>query len=291
MGVADRHYMRDPYHAPNITMKLIVILIACFLIQSILLFYGRYDLSQHLGLTLEGIKEGKIWQLVTFQFLHIPIWPFHVLFNCLGLYFFGRPVEQVLGPKKFTLVYLLAGIVGGILQILVALILPHHDDLSVVGASAGICGIIAIFCALHPMQEMTTWIYFFPVTIRAKYFLMFLAGFSLFGVIVPFSNTADAAHLGGILFGLAYVRWGTAWEGLIRWKPFAFRGHQKKSATSRRATIRVRDDETPGEVPQEEFISREVDPILDKISQHGIQSLTERERKILESARNKMAKR
>jgi hypothetical protein len=45
------------------------------------------------------------------------------------------------------------------------------------------------------------------------------------------------------------------------------------------------------DVPEEEFISREVDPILDKISQHGIQSLTERERKILEAARNRMAKR
>lgn len=45
------------------------------------------------------------------------------------------------------------------------------------------------------------------------------------------------------------------------------------------------------EVPSEEFISKEVDPILDKISAHGIQSLTERERKILEKARSKMAKR
>src|SRR5262249_14107874 len=163
------------------------------------------------------------WELITFQFLHIPIWPFHVLFNCFGLYFFGRPIEQVLGSKKFILVYLLSGILGGVLQVLTTLALPRHEDFAVAGASAGICGIIAIFCSLHPMDELTTWIYFLPITLRAKFFLMALTAFSLFGVIVPFSDIANGAHLGGILFGMAYVRWGTAWEGLINWKPISWK--------------------------------------------------------------------
>jgi membrane associated rhomboid family serine protease len=291
MGLADRHYMRDSYHAPHITTKLIVVLIAAFLVQSILLFYWGIDLESTLGLTLNGIKHGRIWQLLTFQFLHVPIWPLHVLFNCLGLYFFGRPVEQILGAKKFTVLYLLAGICGGILQMLVTLILPHHDDGAVVGASAGICGMIAFFCSLNPMQEVTTWIYFFPVTIRAKYFLMFITAFSIFGVIIPFANVAHGAHLGGILLGLAYVRWGTAWEGLINWKPFTFKQRQRKSPRAARPASPIFRRENLADLPEQEFISREVDPILDKISQHGIQSLTERERKILEAARNKMAKR
>src|SRR5882724_588399 len=293
MGLADRHYMREEYHAPHITTKLIVVLISAFVVQSVLLYYGGIDLEGILGLTLEGIKHGKVWQLLTFQFLHVPIWPFHVLFNCLGLYFFGRPVEQILGAKKFTILYLLSGICGGLLQVLATLILPRHEDVAVVGASAGICGMIAIFCSLHPMQEMTTWIYFFPVTLRAKYFLMFIGGFSLFGVLVPFANIAHGAHLGGILLGLSYVRWGTAWEGLINWKPISFKQRQRQTSRAKfkKTPPTVFNRENPADLPEDEFISREVDPILDKISQHGIQSLTERERKILEAARNKMAKR
>ena len=292
MGLADRHYMRDPYHAPHITTKLIVVLVLAFVVESILVFYGHVDVFRIMGLTLEGIREGKVWQLFTFQFLHSAPWPWHVLFNCLGLYFFGRQVEQVLGAKKFLLVYLLAGIMGGILQVLATLILPHHMDVPVVGASAGVCGIIAIFCALHPMQELTTWIYFFPVTIRAKYFLMFLAGISLFGMLVPFDFVAHGAHLGGILLGLAYVRWGTVWEGFFRWTPFSsLRRQHKPGRAVSKGTAPVPKPERSGELPEEEFISREVDPILDKISQHGIQSLSERERKILEAARNRMAKR
>ncbi|MEY2466961.1 MAG: hypothetical protein QOD03_1482 [Verrucomicrobiota bacterium] len=292
MGLADRHYMRDPYHAPNVTIKLIVVLIVAFVIESLLLFYGRWDVISHLGLTVAGIKAGKIWQLFTFQFLHSTPWPWHVLFNCLGLYFFGRPVEQLLGPKKFLLLYLLAGIIGGLLQIIVTLLLPNHLDIPVVGASAGICGVIAIFCSLNPMQEMTAWVYFFPVTIRAKYFLMFLGGLSLFGTLVPFDNVAHAAHLGGILLGLAYVRWSTVWEDWFNWKIFKS-GSQKRKPSSAKSKspswLAAKPDAT--DLPSEEFISREVDPILDKISQHGIQSLTEPERKILEAARSKMAKR
>jgi len=78
------------------------------------------------------------------------------------------------------------------------------------------------------------------------------------------------------------------------WNPF--QSKRRKRELIRAVSIKIPKwphgpAESPGDVSQEEFISREVDPILDKISQHGIQSLTERERKILEAARNKMAKR
>lgn len=283
--------MRDPYHAPHLTTKLIVVLIVIFLLQSILLFYWGINFEDIFGLTLHGIKQGKIWQLLTFQFLHVPIWPFHILFNCIGLYFFGRPVEEIVGTKKFALLYLLSGVCGGILHVLITLILPHHPDVSVVGASAGICGMVAIFCSLHPMQELTTWVYFFPITVRARYLLMFLLAVSVFGTILPLGDVAHAAHLGGILLGLAYVRWGTAWEGVFNWKPFRFKSRPQKTQAARKSSFTYFNDKMPAETSEEEFISREVDPILDKISQHGIQSLTEHERKVLEKARNKMAKR
>jgi membrane associated rhomboid family serine protease len=290
MGLADRHYMRDAYHPPNLTIKLIVVLLVAFVIQSALLFYGDINLIEDLALSVDGLTHGRIWQLLTFQFLHAAPWPWHVLFNCLALFFFGRMVEETLGPKKFLGLYFLSGLAGGLFQVLMTVVLPRHPDTPVVGASAGICGIIAIACALNPMRELTTWIYFFPVTIRARYFLMFLGLFSAFGTLIPFGNTAYAAHLGGILTGLAYVRWhDKLYRKFKGWRRSSNLKHDQELVSAARVRGRPWREGTVESAP-EDFMTKEVDPILDKISAHGIHSLTERERKILDAARKKMRK-
>jgi len=292
MSLADRYYMRDAYHAPRMTTWLIVVLIVAFLIQSLLYFYGDFQLSEHLALSVDGIKHGRIWQLLTFQFLHSCPTPWHVLFNCLGLYFFGRPVEEMVGQRKFLALYLLSGLAGGLLQVLVTVVLPRHPDIPVVGASAGVCGMIAIFCAVNPMQELTTWIYFLPITIRARYFLIALTGYSIFGTLIPLSSVAHAAHLGGILMGLGYVRFTHRFsQDLPSWFPWKPRQRAHVNSPERRAKhSRWR---RPGRESQSApaFVSREVDAILDKISAQGLDSLTDKERKILEAARQRMESR
>jgi hypothetical protein len=211
-----------------------------------------------------------------------------VLFNCLGLYFFGRPVEEMVGAKKFIGLYLLSGVAGGLFQCLVTIVLPKHPDNPVVGASAGVCGMIAIFCAVHPMQEITTWLYFLPITIRARYFLLGLAAYSLFGTIIPLSSVAHAAHLGGIMLGLAYVRFARRISSeLPSWVPrWVKRAPAERPGSLAKKTRWNRPKPEPRREP--EFMSREVDPILDKISAQGIGSLTDQERKILEAARNRL---
>ncbi len=288
MALSDRRYMRDEYHSTHLTTKLIFVLIGAFVLQSLLLFYGDINVSDEFALSVAGIRAGKIWQLFTFQFLHMCPWPFHVLFNCLGLYFFGRPVEETLGPRRFLRLYLLSGFVGGLLQVVLTVLLPRHPDFPVVGASAGVCGLIAVFCSLYPMQELTTWIYFLPINIRARYLLIFLGCFSAFGSLVPLGAIAHAAHLGGILFGISYVKWRhTFWAGIVDWEPFA--NHERQGGLVGR--LRGRPWRAGTAAPEEEdrdFISKEVDPILDKIAAHGLHSLTDKERKTLEAARKKM---
>jgi membrane associated rhomboid family serine protease len=290
MALADRKYMRDPFNAPRMTHRLIVVLIACFVIQSILLFYWDFDASTNLGLTVEGLKQGKVWQILTFQFLHTCPFPLHVLFNCLGLWFFGRPVEEALGSKRFLALYFGSGFAGGLLQAALTLVLPRHFDHSVVGASAGVCGMIAIFCSMYPMQELTTWIYFFPIQLRARFLLLFLTGLSLFGAIIPFDGIAHAAHLGGIIVGITYVRWGREiGDWVDRLLP------QKKERGLRLRPVRnvptrnwIKRTKPKLELVEDNFISREVDPILDKIAAEGFESLTENEREILDAARKKI---
>jgi membrane associated rhomboid family serine protease len=286
MALSDRFYMRDSYNPPRASTWLIFILIGAFVLQCILLVYGGVDAGRHLALSRDGLLQGKIWQLLTFQFLHAAPMPFHVLFNCLGLYFFGRRVEEILGSRRFLAIYFLSGAAGGILQVLLTFI-PRHMDIPVVGASAGVCGLIAIFCTLQPMEELQTWIYFFPITIRAHWFLKFLLGFSIFGALIPFDAIAHGAHLGGLLVGISFVRGGERWDRFLGWITRLFPS-RKKQTTRYAKHMPWRGPRGKTAKPSEGYISREIDPILDKISAQGIESLTEDERQILEAARKMM---
>jgi hypothetical protein len=168
------------------------------------------------------------------------------------------------------------------------------------GASAGVCGVLAVFCRLEPDLPII------PLFIKAKHALLVFIGIAVVFTVLPVGpNISHAAHLGGLLVGVVWVKLGwhqefvaLPWENLLwrfrRLRPFQTR--QRKQELVRAASVRSRPWRTnsvqnDSETAAEEFISKEVDPILDKISAHGIQSLTERERKILEAARARMAKR
>ncbi len=294
----DRDYMREsrPDGNRSLTINLIILLVVLFVVQCSLNIYGRLPIDDWFGLSIHGIKELRFWQLLTFQFLHATPWPWHLLFNCLGLYFFGRTVEETLGRREFLKIYFAAGFCGGLVQLLATWLLPGHWDAPLVGASAGIMGLLAAYAWLFPMREITILVMFFPITVRAQYLFWGLLAWSVFATVVPQnSNVADAAHLGGLLAGFAYIRWGReARDKLTRWSPFEARQRklQLVKTASQRTDWAVTPKREPApDLPAAEFISREVDPILDKISAHGIQSLTDRERQILEAARRKMSKR
>ena len=279
------------------TVSLIVTLVVAFFLQ-----HGVfYDLEgKYLALSLAGLKQGFVWELLSFQFLHAGL-P-HLVMNCVTLYIFGREVESILGKSRFLVLYFLSGVVGGLLQMLFALVLPNYFGGSVVGASAGVFGIVATFTTLFPNQLLK--LFFLPIHFRAKTLLFVSLGFAVLGILFPERigvGVAHAAHLGGIFVGFAWVKLGwhrdfveLPWEGWFSGRA-RNRNRSRKSELIRATSIKIpgvsRKAEDSSDLPREEFISREVDPILDKISQHGIQSLTERERKILEAARSKMAKR
>jgi hypothetical protein len=150
---------------------------------------------------------------------------------------------------------------------------------------------------LFPDRSLTLLLFFIiPVTMRAKFLLLFSGLLSLFGLLFPGStgSVADAAHLGGLLSGIFFVRyalnWSFKWPSLNRRRNEPTRRLVKVSSANAGRWGRAK-TVGPPELPADEFLSREVDPILDKISAHGIQSLTERERRILEAARERMGKR
>ncbi len=290
--LADRQYMRrDNAPAPwSVTIVLLVFNIVVFFLEYSDGGRSRSWVLEYGALSLEGLKRGFIWQFITFQFLHdgLP----HLVLNSIGLYFLGRPLEGMLGRRDFIRLYLFSGVVGGVLQALLGLLSQRFAG-PMVGASAGICGLIAAFSLLAPDSQIYVW---FVLPIRARYFLPIMLGLTLFFLVTATeSHVAHAAHLGGILGGMGYLKWlhGVS-RPLFAWPRFRRAVPRRELVTTRsaRSTFwRKESSKSVDDLPPAEFISREVDPILDKISAHGIQSLTERERRILEAARAKMSKR
>jgi membrane associated rhomboid family serine protease len=285
----DRSYMRENPHrfrwSANTVM--LVALILCFVLQSLSTFYLRLPVAKYLALSKGGIQSGFLWQLITFQFLHGSVG--HLLGNGLGLYFFGRTVEARLGTKEYLRIYFLSGLGGGALQLLLAWTVPNFFGGYVLGASAGVLGLIAAFALMEP--EATIFLNFF-IPLKAKYLLWIELGISLFFVLMPAGRgVADAAHLGGILTAIAYLRWSLH-RPSVEWNPLKSRQRKRELVQAASKAVRWRPRASGNaDLPSDEFISREVDPILDKISAHGIHSLTPREREILEAARTKMSKR
>lgn len=298
--IEDRDYMRQPaYREPwfrNVrwswTVVLLVLNAAVFVIEGIASFnpHNGLFIQNYLALSLEGLRHGFVWQFLTFQFLHAGIW--HLAFNCLAIFFFGRPVEAAVGHRRFLALYLVAGIVGGVVQMLFALVLPQYFDAPVVGASAGAAGLVAAFAVLNWQERFTMLIYFIPVNMRGRTLFWISVAFAMVGILTPSSHIANAAHLGGILTGFFYVRLLVQGQ-LPQWAPTEQRSAPRELAARLKESKLWRSPtKMAAEDPSdEEFLQQEVDPILEKISAHGLQSLTARERETLEKARAKIAKR
>ena len=293
MGLADRHYMREPTSRWRFsaTVTLVILLVIAFIFQHAV---SKDFEANYLTLSLDGMKRGFVWQLLSFQFLHAG--PLHLILNAFTLWMFGREVEDALGKPRFLALYFLSGAIGGLVQVSLSLVSYSLFGGGVVGASAGVFGVIAAFAMLDPNRMLTMLLFFvIPVNLRAIMLVWLSVAASVLGIVFARKlgdNVAHAAHLGGILTGVLFMKFGVTLPE--SWNPFESK--RRKRELIKAVSIKVPKwpqarTGNPGELTQEEFISREVDPILDKISQHGIQSLTEHERKILEAARNKMAKR
>ncbi len=274
------------------TVLLLVMIVVAFIIQIALERFSDFPVNAYLALSVDGLRHGFVWQLLSYQFMHAG-W-LHLLLNCWAIYIFGREVEETLGRTMFLTLYFSSGVIGGLFQALTGALVGGIFAAPTVGASAGAFGLLAAFATLYPERPLMLLLFFIiPLSMRAKFLLLFGALLSLFGMIFPIDNVANAAHLGGLLTGIAFVRyamhWDWHWPRLRQTRNHPLRSLVKtphRSATLWRQSPRVDED-----LPPEEFLSKAVDPILDKISAHGIQSLTERERRILETAREKMVRR
>ncbi len=291
----DRYYMRRPgfKFRWSATVVLLMVNVVAFIVQSAVERFSNIPTNEWFALSVEGLRHGFVWQLLTYQFMHGG-W-LHLLLNCWAIYLFGREVEETLGRNIFLTLYFTSGVIGGLFQALAGVLLGSRFAVPVVGASAGAFGLVAAYASLYPERPLMLLLFFvIPVRMRAKFLLLFSALLTLAGLVFPMDNIAHAAHLGGMITGIVFVRyaiyWHWHWPRLSRTPSNPLRSLVK---TPHRAVTAWSQSNPPAEddLPADEFLSKAVDPILDKISAHGIQSLTERERRILEAAREKMVRR
>jgi membrane associated rhomboid family serine protease len=210
----DRDLMSAPprdFRAPA-TIALVAANIVAFVLQVTILPAPAYE---NMVLSLDGLRQGHLWQLITFQFLHggtlYLTWMgvLHVTLNCWLLFVLGREVEWVLGEVRFLALYFCSGIVGGLFNVFAALVWPQYFGSAVVGASAGVCGLAAAFAMFYPETELTLLVLFvLPLNLKAKHLLWGILLLTCLGI--SFHNSwfgariAHAAHLGGILTGLVF---------------------------------------------------------------------------------------
>ena len=276
-------------------MALLILCAAVFVIECIVCGYPPIFLEDnYFALSVDGLKHGYVWQLLTYQFMHAGL--LHILLNGWAIYIFGRAIEETLGGKNFLIMFLTSGVIGGIFQVLVGWIWPDYFGGPVVGASAGAFGLVAAFAVLFPERELMLLLFFvLPMRLRAKTLLWSAAALASFSLVFHGDNIANAAHLGGMLTGIVFI------GRLFKAAGIGRNGNSPRTARRAARICRCRSRQKwilafrRGQIRRglstDEFLKNEVDPILDKISAHGIQSLTAREREILEKARAKMAER
>lgn len=199
---------------PTVTKNILIINVLVWLAQFVLLRRANFDLTQYLGLHFPFSDHFRIYQLITYMFLHDPYSFSHVFFNMFAVFMFGRTLEQVWGSKRFLTYYVVTGIGAGIVQVIVmylriSAIAPPEMFYAVnsitVGASGAVFGILLAFGMLFPNAQL--FIIPFPFPIKAKWFVI---GYGLLELFFGVSNrtgdnVAHFAHLGGMLFGIFMI--------------------------------------------------------------------------------------
>ena len=235
------------------------------------------------------------WTVLTYMFVHAGF--LHLLFNMIGLFFFGPPLEARWGSREFLKFYLVSGLGGAALSFVFA------PNAAVVGASAAVFGVMLAFAMNWPDAPIYIW---GILPIRAKWLVGIMAALTLLSAFGQSEDqVAHFAHLGGFVAAWGYMKatglgsqpavrgWGAGSGGARRGRPAA-RGGGASGLVARlrrlgsRAPLRVvRDEGAPKPEDRqrrrnEDRVLDEVDRVLDKISNEGLSSLSAEEKRLLD---------
>ncbi len=269
--------------------------------------FGGQNVFNALGLAPDRFPSAW-WTVVTYMFVHAGLW--HIAFNMLSLWMFGPRIEHIWGAKSFTYFYLWCGLGGAVAHLLL------KSDVGLVGASAAVMGVLLAYALRWPDEE----VYLFGVIpMKTRWLVVWLVMVNLAMGIASNRSTSGIgwfAHLGGLAFGWIYLR-VSAFGGLDNFRRWvspvpdepedAFRAVPRVRPRGRERNDRVEGiDEVvaksnaviakpvrPAPLSRQGessagYAAERLDVVLDKISKHGIESLTSEELKVLEEMSRKL---
>lgn len=234
----------------------------------------------------------KPWTLFTYMFLHLEIW--HLIFNMLWLYWFGKIFMEFLTSRQLLRVYILGGISGGLVYVLAFNIFPVFSPIIsnsfALGASAAVMAIVTAISFYAPTY--TIQLLFFG-RVRILYLAIILFVFDFF--MIPSGNAGGhLAHIGGAFLGFVYIllfktshssgnfqgshSFFTNFKNKFSSKPGSYSGSSdyiRRPFTDEEYNIRKKENQ------------KRIDGILEKISKGGYDSLTKEEKEFLFNTSNK----
>ncbi len=230
------------------------------------------------------------WTLITYFFSHSMIQFLHILFNMLVLYWFGRIFTEYLGSDKLIAVYVLGGIAGGLIYLMAYNLIPNPPEFlsrgtGLVGASAAIFAVMVAIATLLP--DYTVFLMFLG-PVKIKYIAAVYIFLSFVGSVG--SNAGgEIAHLGGAFIGFVYTKQlqaGVNWGG---WVTYLLDGIKGLLRPRPKVKVSYRKSDAGGQRPTagSGISQKEIDDILDKISDGGYESLSKDEKEKLFKASKK----
>jgi len=301
---------RSEFSKPNNTLaQLILVNVVVFLVLLLLnLIFTLSETSHLYAIVLDQLiipaRASEFirhpWTLFTYSFTQTD--PFHILFNMMGLYWFGRLVDEYLGARRLLGLYLMGGIAGGLLYLamynLVPFFMQQSGGVRMLGSSGAFFSVAVGAATLLPNYSFHL-LFFGPV--RIKYIVFFLIVLSL-AKLGGSNSGGELAHLGGAAMGFFFIKLlqnGTdlgrpiywlldSWQSLTRPKPavkVSYRQRSSAASVSPSAYVTAGTAATGSSVTMPD--EAEIDSILDKISRSGYESLSREEKQKLFKASQK----
>lgn len=258
---------RHPIHVTTLLVAVhaFTAIVACFL--------GGAGILGHLAFDSALLwQRGEFWQLATYAFVHSPSALLWFAVEMYLLFVFGREVERFIGRRAFIVLYLFLLLVPTVLLALWGL----YERVGIAGSPALHFGIFIAFATIYPSVELL-------LRIQAKWVALALAAISTLQLLAYRDWSAMAVLWVSIAAAFSFIRLRGAGPELVWWS-------NVKSRWQPKPKFQVVPRSTPRRVVEPENVHESIDPVLEKISKQGINSLTASERRALDRARARLLK-